>query len=52
LQELETIANQRANQLQLIGPDLGCLISLVRQEILETMRNWREHWLANPSQLK
>jgi hypothetical protein len=51
LQELDTIADRRAHWLQLIGRNPRSLIASVRQEILETMRNWREHWLANPSNL-
>ena len=31
--------------------DPRSLISLPRERILETMCNWREHWLANPSKL-
>jgi hypothetical protein len=46
----------RERGVTLIGPEPHSLVppvsaDLLRQEVLETMRTWREHLLANPNKL-
>jgi Domain of unknown function (DUF4111)/Nucleotidyltransferase domain len=46
----------RERGITLIGPEPRSLVALVpvnalRQEVLETMQTWREHWLSNPDEL-
>jgi hypothetical protein len=46
----------REKGITLIGPEPRSLLAPVpcealRREVLETMRTWREHWLANPDSL-
>jgi hypothetical protein len=46
----------RERGITLIGPEPRCLVpptpvGALRQEVLETMHTWREHWLSNPNGL-